>query len=291
MNRPVVAHVTESTADSTPESKILAARITTIETITVTSIPLVFKTVTITWPYSQSSPAPISLASTTVAAPDVSDLPEYRSITIMLTQQPTVPPPPETLTGPPLTLPSCNSSAAASDLTPVGCTMASSVTPEPTTTYTWTDSSQGSLRHVRAATTSQPPPWKGNSTPCAGNESFECVVNGSSIITLGPISQILATGAQPTSGKYIERNTMSSSSEKTLFGQTLTRLLGAGISGIGNHSQSWTSNSAPCAQNNSFECVAKGSSTITLGLISEILGAATGNPTSGKCQERSFIIS
>lgn len=202
MNRPVFAHPTESTPDSTTESKILAARITTTETITVTNITLVFKTITIIRPYSQSSPAPTPLASTTVAAPEVSDLPEYRSITIMLTQQPTVPPSSETLTGAPLTLPSCNGPAAASDLTPVGCTMASSVTPEPTTTYTWTGSSKGSLWHVRAATTSQPPPWTGNSTPCAGNESFECVVNGSSIITLGPISQILATGAHPTSGKY-----------------------------------------------------------------------------------------
>jgi hypothetical protein len=65
----------------------------------------------------------------------------------------------------------------------------------------------------------------------------------------------------------------------------VTRSLGAGTSGSGNHSQNWTSNSAPCAQNKSFECVVEGSSTITLGLISEILGAATGKATSGKYQE------
>ena len=162
MNRPVFAHPTESTAVSTTESKILAARITTTDSITVTNIPLVFKTITITRPYSQSSPAPTPLASTTVAAPEISDLPNYRSITIMITQRSTVPPSSETVTGP----------------------------------------SQGSLGHVRAAATSQLSPWTGKSTTCAGNESFECVVNGSSISTLGPISQLLATGARQTSGKY-----------------------------------------------------------------------------------------
>jgi hypothetical protein len=73
--------------------------------------------------------------------------------------------------------------------------------------------------------------------------------------------------------------------------QLLTRSVGAGTSGTGNHSHDWTSNSAPCAQNNSFECVVEGSSTITLGLISEILGATTRNPTSSKYQERSLIVS
>jgi hypothetical protein len=171
MNRPVSAHPTESTPDSTTESMILAPRITTTETI-FTSIPLVTKTITITRPYSQSGPAPTPLASTAVAAPEVSGLPDYRSITITLTQQSAVRPPTE------------------------------SATPEPTTTYSLTGSSPGSLWHVHAATTSQPPPWTGNSTPCAGNASFECVVNGSSIITLGPISQLLGTGAHSTSGKY-----------------------------------------------------------------------------------------
>jgi hypothetical protein len=165
MNRPAFAHPTESTPDPTTESKILAARITiteTTETISVTNIPLVFKTITITRPYSQSSSATTLLASTMVAAPEISDLPDYRSITIMISQRSTLLPPSETVTGP----------------------------------------SQGSLGHVRAAATSQPSPWTGNSTPCDGNESFECVVNGSTIITLGPISQILATGAHQTSGKY-----------------------------------------------------------------------------------------
>jgi hypothetical protein len=161
MNRPVFAHPTESTADSTTESKILAARITTTDTITVTNIPLVFKTMTITRSYSQSSPAPTPLASTAVAAPEISDIPDYRSITIIITQRSTLPPPSETVTGP----------------------------------------SQGSLGHVRAAATSQPSPWTDKSTPCAGNESFECVVNGSSISTLDPMSQILATGARQTTGK------------------------------------------------------------------------------------------
>ena len=174
MNRPVFAHPTESTAISTTESKILAARITTTDSITVTNIPLVFKTITITRPYSQSSPAPTPLASTTVAAPEISDLPNYRSITIKITQRSTLPPSSETVTGP----------------------------------------SQGSLGHVRA-----------------------------------------------------------------------------GTSGSGNYSQNWTSNSAPGAQNSSFECVVEGSSTSTLGLISEILGAATGKATSGKYQEISFTVS
>lgn len=334
-NRPVFAHPTESSAESTTQSKSVAARqfvdlnptTSTLTTTTgvrsistpvtyspvmvTTEVPKVVFTTTLTIhkpAISQSSPGTTTFASLTTtgvasgqpayqsvtvlvsqkstdtinspaaqssslstafasatttggSTGAASDSFAYQSVTIMLTQESSgVLPQSETLTGPPLSLLPCKGPAAGPGLTPVGCTIVSSAetTPQPTTTYTWTEFNANSITRslwgvhaVPVALASSTPssnhsqPWTGDSTPCANNETWECVDTPSGILSLGPISQIFgaATGAPPS------------------------------VPTSGNHSQDWTSNSSPCANNRSMECVANGSNTTTPEPIVSLLTA------------------
>jgi hypothetical protein len=329
-NRPLFAHPTESSAESTTQSKSVAARqfadlnpttstlttrtgvrsistpVTYSPVMVTTEVPKVVFTTTLTIhkpAVSQSSPgttgfasltttgvasgqpayqsvtvlvpqksagtinslaaqsSPLSTAFAAVTTGAASGSFAYQSVTIMLTQESSgVFPQSETLTGPPLSLPPCKGPAAGPGLTPVGCTIVSSAetTPQPTTTYTWTEFNANSITRsswgihaVPVELASSTPSsnhsqsWTGGSTPFADNETWECVDTPSGIPSLSPISQILgaATGAPPS------------------------------VPTSGNHSQDWTSNSSPCANNRSMECVVNGSNTITLEPIVSLLTA------------------
>jgi hypothetical protein len=208
----------------------------------------------------------------------------------------------ETLTGPLWTLPACNGPSPGPGLTPVGCTFASSTAaaPQPTTTYSWpefnslsstSEARQGDSLHSQAspaavtASTQSPTnsqSWTFDSTPCVGNKDFECVVvNGSSTVTLGPISQILGLGAatltpslRPTSGNHLQNWTANSTPcagyKSFECVDTDSGIVTLGHKASLKYSQISTSNSTPCADNKSFECVVNGSSTITLGPIASL---------------------
>jgi hypothetical protein len=250
-------------------------------------------------PESQSNP-PSSASPSATETGAANGLHDYQSVTTPVTRESSVASPQsETLTGPLWTLLACNGPPPGPGLTPVGCTFASSAATarQPTTTYSWyevnnlsstSEARQGDSLHSQASTaavtaSTQIPThsrsWTFDSTPCAGNKDFECVVvNGSSTVTLGPISQILGLGAatltpssRPTSGNHSQNWTANST--PCAGNQSFECVdTGSGIVTLGHkaslkYSQISTSNSTPCADNKSFECVVNGSSTITLGPI------------------------
>ncbi|KAH8780736.1 hypothetical protein BGZ57DRAFT_853368 [Hyaloscypha finlandica] len=328
-HRPVLTHTTESTT----ESKSVGARqhnpslaypsyavfiqdlnaagttLTTRTGVRSMTVPAAYSYASVTLGVTQKSspdfrsnpPSSASASATETGA--ASGLHDFRSVTIAVTRESSVASPQsETLTGTLWTLPACNGPPPGPGLTPVGCTLASSAAtaPQPTTTYSWPEVSklfstsearQGNSLHPQASTaavtsSTQSPThsqsWTFNSTPCSDNKDFECVVvNGSSTVTLGPISQILGLGAatltplsRPTSGNHSQNWTANS---KPCAGNKSFECVDtdSGIITLGHkaslkYPQISTSNSTPCADNKSFECVVNGSSTITLGPIASL---------------------
>ncbi|KAN0106064.1 hypothetical protein V8E51_008940, partial [Hyaloscypha variabilis] len=294
---------TQQSSSGTPISSTGGLTSTEVTTTGISTSTLLMSTITIeNSPATQSSPLTTFFGSVTATGIS-SDL--------------------EPPAASPWTLPPCNGPSPGPGLTPLGCTFVNSEpTRLPTTTYSWSEIASITATSKPTASIPLTPSWPGSnqsqswtsgSIPCPGNETFECVINGTSTITLGLISQILGLGSAtaapdptppPGAGNLPQgwANNLAPCADNTtlecLVIASSTTTLGpiaqtAGLEptsttpipppGNVNLSQSWTSNSTPCADNKSWECVDTPSGVVSLAPISSLKYAEVSTSNTTPC--------